>query len=164
MFVNLSYLNTNREKNRGPKTPVLWLFNLYQPTEGAVRATGVDSTCQVEGEVVSVTLMHHFHTKTSLFRTSAQVLITLPCDSTMDWLKLKPFRLNAMVDTPRAVNQIPTTAMRKKCSERELLNEAVLEDETTEVTVGCDDVIGLFFLTELVTVVLGLSLSGFTNQ
>jgi len=34
----------------------------------------------------------------------------------MDWLKLKPFRLKAMVDTPRAVNQMPTTgqAARKK--------------------------------------------------
>jgi len=44
----------------------------------------------------------------------------------MDWLKLKPLRLNAIVLTPRAVNQMPTTgqAARKKCSERELLKEA----------------------------------------
>jgi len=35
-------------------------------------------------------------------------------------------RLNAIVETPRAVNQMPTTgqAARKKCSERELLKEA----------------------------------------
>ena len=35
-------------------------------------------------------------------------------------------RLKAIVETPRAVNQIPTTgqAARKKCSERELLKEA----------------------------------------
>ena len=52
---------------------------------------------------------HHFHTQTSSVEYIFQVLITLPCDSTMDWLKLKPFRLNAMVDTPRAVNQIPIT-------------------------------------------------------
>ena len=43
VFVNLSYLNTNGEKNGGPKTPLLLLFNLYQPTVGAVSATGVDS-------------------------------------------------------------------------------------------------------------------------
>jgi hypothetical protein len=44
----------------------------------------------------------------------------------MDWLKLNPFRLNAIVLTPRAVNQIPTTghAARKKCNERELLKDA----------------------------------------
>jgi hypothetical protein len=34
--------------------------------------------------------------------------------------------LNAIVEIPRAVNQIPTTgqAARKKCRERELLKEA----------------------------------------
>jgi hypothetical protein len=47
---------------------------------------------------------------------SAQVLMTLPSAAWIDWLKLKPFRLNAIVLTPSAVNQIPTTgqAARKK--------------------------------------------------
>ncbi|KAF5790922.1 hypothetical protein HanXRQr2_Chr09g0388791 [Helianthus annuus] len=57
---------------------------------------------------------------------SAQVLITRPWLSTTDWLKLKPFRLKAIVLIPKAVNQIPTTgqAARKKCKERELLKLA----------------------------------------
>ena len=48
--------------------------------------------------------------------TSAHVLITRPCESTTDWLKLNPFRLNAIVEIPSAVNQIHTTgqAARKK--------------------------------------------------
>jgi len=37
---------------------------------------------------------------------SAQVLITRPWLSTTDWLKLKPFRLNAIVLIPKAVIQI----------------------------------------------------------
>jgi hypothetical protein len=39
---------------------------------------------------------------------------------------LKPFKLNAIVLTPIAVNQIPTTGhkAKKKCKARELLNEA----------------------------------------
>ena len=43
-----------------------------------------------------------------------------------DWLRFRPFKLKAMVATPIAVNQIPTTghAARKKCSARELLKEA----------------------------------------
>uniref|UniRef100_R7W671 Uncharacterized protein n=1 Tax=Aegilops tauschii TaxID=37682 RepID=R7W671_AEGTA len=43
-----------------------------------------------------------------------------------DWLKLKPFRLKAIVLIPKAVNQIPTTgqAAKKKCKERELLKLA----------------------------------------
>jgi len=57
---------------------------------------------------------------------SAHVLRTRPCESTTDWLKFKPFKLNAIVDRPKAVNQIPITgqAAKKKCNERELLNEA----------------------------------------
>ena len=45
-----------------------------------------------------------------------------------------------------------------------VVERSVLEDQTTEVTVSGDDVVGLFFLTELVTIVLGLSFCGFTNQ
>jgi electron transfer flavoprotein beta subunit len=54
------------------------------------------------------------------------IKLNLPAIVTTDWLKLKPFKLNAMVDSPRAVNQIPTTgqAARKKCRERELLKDA----------------------------------------
>jgi hypothetical protein len=60
---------------------------------------------------------------------SAQVLSTRPCESTTDWLKLKPFKLNAIVDRPKAVNQIPITgqAAKKKCNERELLNAIVYQ-------------------------------------
>lgn len=55
---------------------------------------------------------------------SAQVFNTRPFESTTDWLKFNPFKLNAIVDNPKAVNQIPITgqAAKKKCNERELLN------------------------------------------
>ena len=58
---------------------------------------------------------------------SAHVLITRPCESTTDWLKLKPFKLNAIVEIPKAVNQIPTTghAAKQKCKERE---RSILKD------------------------------------
>ena len=39
-----------------------------------------------------------------------------------------------------------------------------MEDQTTKVTMSGNDVVGLFFLTELVTIVLGLGFGGFTNQ
>ena len=57
---------------------------------------------------------------------SAHVFNTRPCESTTDWLKFKPFKLNAIVEIPNAVNQIQITghAAKKKCNERELLNEA----------------------------------------
>src|SRR4028118_24339 len=44
------------------------------------------------------------------------------------------------------------------------VERSVLENQTTEVAVGCDDVVGFFFLTEFVTVVLRFSFGCFTNQ
>jgi hypothetical protein len=42
---------------------------------------------------------------------------------------LKPFKLNAIVEIPKAVNQIPTTGQAaKKCKERELLKLAYWRD------------------------------------
>ena len=45
-----------------------------------------------------------------------------------------------------------------------VVERCVLEDQATEVTVRCHDVVGLFLLTELVTSVLGLFLRGLANQ
>jgi hypothetical protein len=41
-------------------------------------------------------------------------------------LLTKPFKLKAIVEIPKAVNQIPTTGQiaKKKCKDLELLNEA----------------------------------------
>jgi hypothetical protein len=73
-----------------------------------------------------VTQTHHNSSVRALLIISAQVFKTRPWLSTTDWLKLNPFKLNAIVDKPKAVNQIPITgqAAKKKCNERELLKEA----------------------------------------
>ena len=63
---------------------------------------------------------------------SAHVLITRPSESTTDWL-------NAIVETLRAVSQIPTTGhvARKKCSALELLNEVIkIGLRTTELKIN----------------------------
>lgn len=41
-------------------------------------------------------------------------------------MRIRTFKLNAIVEIPKAVNQIPTTGQiaKKKCNERELLKEA----------------------------------------
>ena len=71
-----------------------------------------------------------------------------------------------MVLTPSAVNQIPTTGQRREeeVQRTGVVEGSVLEDQTTKVTVSGDNVVSLFFLTKLITVVLGLTLGGFTNQ
>ncbi len=55
------------------------------------------------------------------------------------------------------------------CTQEEVQGAAVveggiLEDQTAKIPVGRYDVVGLFFLAELVTVVLGLGFSGFSYQ
>jgi hypothetical protein len=60
---------------------------------------------------------------------SAQVFNTRPLESTTDWLKLKPFKLKAIVEIPNEVNQIQATGQiaKKKCNERELLKAILLK-------------------------------------
>jgi len=62
----------------------------------------------------------------------------------------------------------PDTDNRPCCEEEVqrtgVVEGGVLEDEATEVTVSGYNVVGLFFLSELVTVVLGFVLSRFTNE
>ena len=45
-----------------------------------------------------------------------------------------------------------------------IVERSILEDQTTEVSMCCNNVVGLFFLTELVTIVLRLCFSGFTYK
>ncbi|CAI8156190.1 MAG: Uncharacterised protein [Prochlorococcus marinus str. MIT 9215] len=45
-----------------------------------------------------------------------------------------------------------------------VVEAGVLEDQTTEVAVGCNDVVGLFLLAKLVAVVLRFAFGGFTDQ
>lgn len=92
-------------------------LNQDQPTTGAVKATWVDVVAaRSSGKLWAFLSWTTSIPKLARFRMSAQVGITLPCESMMLELKLNPFRLNAMELTPRAANQIPTTgqAARKK--------------------------------------------------
>ena len=59
------------------------------------------------------------------FSISAQVFMTRPDELTTDWLKLNPFKLNAIVEIPSDVNQIHTTGQIQtiKRDALNLLNE-----------------------------------------
>ena len=95
--------------------------------EGALIATGADSPdAKSKGKLCALRSCITSKPRLARFKMSAQVLTTRPCESMIDWLKLNPFKLNAMVDIPIAVNQIPTTghAPKKKCKARELLKLA----------------------------------------
>ena len=115
---------------------------------------------------MSVTLVHDFHTQTSTVKNV--------CPSVQDTtLTIKDGLVEVetvQVECHRGNTKCgePDTNNRPCCEEEVqragVVEGSVLEDQATEVTVSSDDVIGLFFLTELVTIVLGLSFRGFTNQ
>ena len=79
-------------------------------------------------------------------------------------VEVETVQVGAMVPTPRAVNQMPTTASSQEEVKAAAVVGCALEDQATEVTVGSHDVVGLFLLAKLVAVVLGLGLGGFTHQ
>ena len=88
-----------------------------QPIEGAVKATVVDSAeARSNGKLCAFLSCITSIPKFALFRTSPHVGTILPLASTTDWLKLKPFRLNAIVQIPIEVNHTQTTGntARKK--------------------------------------------------
>jgi hypothetical protein len=90
---------------------------LTQPITGATKATGVELVeAKSSGKLCALRSCITSIPRPARFKMSAQVLTTCPSLDWIDWLKLNPFRLNAMVLTPKAVNQIPTTgqAARKK--------------------------------------------------
>ena len=117
-------------------------------------------------EVVSITLVHHFHTQTStvqnvcpgrqnLTRTIKDGLVEV------ETVQVECHRAHAECGEPDANN-------RPRCEEEVqrtgVVKGCVLENKTTEVTVCGNDVVRLFFLTELVTIVLGLLLSSLADQ
>ena len=111
------------------KNNVAMIFFMWhdQPIAGAVNATGVVSAAaKSSGKLWALRSCMTSMPRPARFRMSAHVLMTWPSRSWMDWLKLNPFRLKAMVLTPSAVNQMPTTgqAARKKCRLRLLLKLA----------------------------------------
>ena len=76
-----------------------------QPMEGAVKATSVVSAeARSSGKLCAFLSCITSIPKFALFRMSPHVGITFPLTSTTDWLKLKPFKLNAIVQIPIAVS------------------------------------------------------------
>ena len=85
--------------------------------EGADNATSVDSTdAKSNGKLCAFLSCITSIPRFALFRTSPHVGTTLPDASTTDWLKLKPLRLNAIVQIPIEVNHTQITGhdARKK--------------------------------------------------
>ena len=117
-------------------------------------------------EVVSITLVHNFHTQTSAVENVCPSVehTTLTIDDGLvevETVQVERHRGNTKCGEPDTNNR---PSSKEEVQGTGVVEGSVLEDQTTEVTVSGDDVVGLFFLTELITVVLRLSFSGFTYK
>jgi len=115
---------------------------------------------------VSVTLVHDFHTQVGTVDhvSPSANHATLRVEDGLvevETVQVERHGADAQSGEPDADHR-PCT--QEEVQAAAIVEARILEDQPTEVAVSRNDVVGLFFLTELVAVVLGLVLSGFTHQ
>merc|ERR1712100_480945 len=127
---------------------------------------GALGSSQVEGEVVSVALVHHFHAQAGTVEDVSPGVQSTTLGIQDGLVEVEAVQVerhggHAQGGEPDADNR---PGSQEEVKATAVVEGGVLEDQATEVTVGSHDVVGLFLLAELVAVVLGLALGGFTNQ
>merc|ERR1712022_35542 len=118
------------------------------------------------GEVVSVALVHHFHAEAGTVQHVGpgvqDAALTIKDGLVeVEAVQVEGHGRHAKGGEPDADNG---PGSQEEVKAAAVVEGSVLEDQATEVTVGSHDVVGLFLLAELVAVVLGLGLGGFTHQ
>merc|ERR1711991_314430 len=118
------------------------------------------------GEVVSVALVHHFHAEVGAVQHISpgvqDAALTIKDGLVeIETVQVEGHGGHAEGGEPDADNG---PGSQEEVKATAVVEGGVLEDQATEVTVGSHDVVGLFLLAELVAVVLGLGLGGFTHQ
>ena len=123
------------------------------------------SRCQVQREVVSIPLVHHFHAQVrpvDHIRPGANYP-TLRVDDAL--VEVKPVQVERHRADAQGGEPNPDDG---PCTQQEVqgatvVKRRILEDQPTEVAVRCHDVVGLFFLPKLVTCVLRFVLGGLSD-
>merc|ERR1712100_1015937 len=118
------------------------------------------------GEVVSVALVHHFHAEVGTVEDVGPGVQNTALSIKDGLVEVEAVQVeghggHAQGGEPDADNR---PGSQEEVKATAVVEGGVLEDQATEVTVGSHDVVGLFLLAELVAVVLGLALGGFTHQ
>ncbi len=121
---------------------------------------------QVEGEVVGIALVHHFHAEAGTVEdvgpgVDHPALVVEDRLVEVEAIQVEGHRANAEGSEPDAHHG---PARQEEVEAAAVVEAGVLEDQATKVTVGSHDVVGLFFLAKLIAVVLRLALGGFTHQ
>merc|ERR1712054_589593 len=118
------------------------------------------------GEVVSVALMHHFHAEVGTVEDVGPGVQNTALSIKDGLVEVEAVQVeghggHAEGSEPDADNG---PGSQEEVQAAAVVERGVLEDQATEVTVSSHNVVGLFLLAELVAVVLGFALGGFTHQ
>ena len=121
---------------------------------------------QVQGEVVGIALVHHFHAQAGAIHHVSPG-VHHPALTIQDGLvEVEAVEVEGHGGHPHGgePDADHRPGRQEEVEATAVVEGGVLEDETTKVAVGGHDVIGLFLLAKLVAVVLGLALGGFPHQ
>ena len=115
---------------------------------------------------MSITLVHYFHAQTCTVQDICPGVdhFTLGLNDGLvevETVEVERHSADAKSSEPDADNR---PRSEEDVQRALVVKGGILEDQTTEVTVCGNNVVGLFFLTELVTIVLGLSFRGLTYK
>ena len=116
---------------------------------------------------MSVALVHHFHTQTSTVENVCPGVQNTTLTINNGLIEVESVEVEchgADAEGGKPDSHDWATQRGRNAASSRIVKRCILENQTTEVTVSSDDVVGLFFLTELVTIVLGLGFGGLTNQ
>ena len=121
---------------------------------------------KIQWEVMSISFVHDFHSKTCSVEDISPSRDNLVLTINQRLVKVKTIKVKG--HSRHAKSSEPNTHNRpssqKKVKAAAIVKACILKDQTTEVSVSGNDVVGLFFLTKLVTIVLAFRFSRFTNK
>ena len=115
---------------------------------------------------MGIALVHHFHPQVGTVDDVSPSVDHVALSIHNGVVEVEPVEVEGHGADPQCGE--PDTDHRPSGEEEvqraAVVEAGILEDQATEVTVGRHDVVGLFLLTEFVTVVLRLGFGGLTDQ
>jgi len=114
---------------------------------------------------VSITLVHYFHAQTSTVEDVGPSRDDAVLTVDQRLIEIKPVEVESHRAHSEGGEPDPHNwpSSKKEVKRTRVIKRSILEDQTTKVTVGGNDVISFFLLTELVAVILTLGFGSLTN-
>ena len=113
-----------------------------------------------------ISFMHDFHSKTSSVKNVSPSIHHTTLTFNNGLIEVEPIEVerhggDAEGGKPDSHDRL---GGEEEVERTAVIEGSILENKASEIAMSSNDVVRFFFLTELVTIVLGLSFSGFTNQ